>query len=90
MDENSGAFRKAPDGTWAEIPHTAREAVPEGQAVDAGRLRDTLRAHMYQSPTAPGLYPEQPTVCSCGGSPPRQPEDEAEWWLDHVVTEATS
>lgn len=39
--------------------------------------------HQYQAEQSPFLYPTQPTVCSCGMSPRRRPDNEILWWGEH-------
>lgn len=45
-----------------------------------------IREHQFQEEQPPGLYPEQPTVCSCGDTPgTRPPEGDWDWWVTHLT-----
>lgn len=75
------AVRKNETGAWEEILHRTLSTKQDLPTVAA------LREHRFQDEQAPGLYPEQPTVCSCGATPPTRPDDDYEWWIEHVITE---
>lgn len=47
---------------------------------------EVLLAHEFRGEQPPGLYPTQPTVCSCGATPRRRPsEGDWAWWVRHVA-----
>jgi len=53
--------------------------------ITAETVEQTLRDHAFQPVQAPGLYPEQDTICSCSQSPASEPPDgDYAWWAWHV------
>lgn len=83
MSDN--AYRKV-NGEWVSIPHRSADKAGDLE-VPIPTIREVLKGHAFQEMTAPGLYPTQDTVCSCGATPGSRPDDgDDAWWIDHVVT----
>lgn len=81
------AVRRDESGRWEEIYHR-RWTEDDLIATDwlPAWVRNALRDHQFQEEPAPGLYPDSPTVCSCGATPGLRPDDDYEWWIDHLLT----
>jgi hypothetical protein len=87
-DNLPGAYRKDESGSWAPIPHNPIPS-PYTHQIDAARLAEALAQHRYEDAPPPGLYPDQPTVCSCNASPPGPGRDH-DWWIEHLLTAVTA
>lgn len=82
------AVRKDAADGWQAIPHGVDSL---DQAVALATLSETLTDHPFQEAQPPGLYPEQPTACGCGATPPQRPDEgDWAWWTVHVLTEAAT